>query len=173
MGEQYRVDLHELDSVVRKLKSLQGDMDEPSQKVKYSTSIPKSAFGSNFNEAAKIATAHDEMQNYMSQVVDASRAHQGIRGEGGAQPRRVRGPRAGDSLDDVRLRSRRQAKQQIDDQGGRSWPVGRWTPRATRRTPSRSTRSIGKKASSSSTTTSPFRSRTRTSITTGSTRCAR
>lgn len=71
MGEQYRVDLHELDSVVRKLKGLQGDMDEPNQKVKYSTSIPKSAFGSNFNEAAKIATAHDEMQNYMSQVVDA------------------------------------------------------------------------------------------------------
>ncbi|MEU7223169.1 hypothetical protein [Streptomyces chrestomyceticus] len=71
MGEQYRVDLHELDSVVRKLKGLQGDMDEPSQKVKYSTSIPKSAFGANFNEATKVAAAHDKMQDYMSQVVDA------------------------------------------------------------------------------------------------------
>ncbi|MEF3112709.1 hypothetical protein [Streptomyces chrestomyceticus] len=71
MGEQYRVDLHELDSVVRKLKGLQGDMDDPGQKVKYGTKVPKSAFGSNFNEAADIAAAHDEMQNYMSQVVDA------------------------------------------------------------------------------------------------------
>ncbi|MFH8347961.1 hypothetical protein [Streptomyces sp. NPDC018045] len=71
MGEQYRVDLHELDSVVRKLKGLQGDMDEPSQKVKYSTNVPKSAFGSNFNEAEKIAAAHDDMQHYMAQVVDA------------------------------------------------------------------------------------------------------
>ncbi|MFD7666154.1 hypothetical protein [Streptomyces sp. NPDC059788] len=71
MGEQYRVDLHELDSVVRKLKSLQGDMDEPSQKVKYSTSIPKSAFGVNFGEAERLGVAHDKMQNYMSQVVDA------------------------------------------------------------------------------------------------------
>ncbi|KWT62537.1 hypothetical protein AB0B21_06600 [Streptomyces rimosus] len=71
MSEQYRVDLHELDSVVRKLKGLQGDMDEPNQKVKYSTRIPKSAFGSNFNEATKIAAAHDDMQHYMTQVVDA------------------------------------------------------------------------------------------------------
>ncbi|KAA6214396.1 hypothetical protein CP973_35450 [Streptomyces albofaciens JCM 4342] len=71
MGEQYRVDLHELDSVVRKLKGLQGDMDEPGQKVKYGTNIPKSAFGSNFNEASELGQAHDKMQHYMTQVVDA------------------------------------------------------------------------------------------------------
>ncbi|MFH8406765.1 hypothetical protein ACH4FX_18505 [Streptomyces sp. NPDC018019] len=71
MGEQYKVDLHELDNVVRQLKRLQADMDEPSQKVKYSTTIPKSAFGSNFLEASELSTAHDDMQGYMAQTVKA------------------------------------------------------------------------------------------------------
>ncbi|MEV5598974.1 hypothetical protein [Streptomyces sp. NPDC052496] len=71
MGEQYKVDLHELDNVVRQLKRLQADMDEPSQKVKYSTTIPKSAFGSNFIEASDLSSAHDDMQDYMAQTVKA------------------------------------------------------------------------------------------------------
>ncbi|MFF8784160.1 hypothetical protein [Streptomyces sp. NPDC015125] len=71
MGEQFRVDLDELDSVVRKLKQLRGDMDKPSQKMKYSTAIPKSAFGSSFNEAESISASHDKMQEYMSQVITA------------------------------------------------------------------------------------------------------
>ncbi|MEU8782949.1 hypothetical protein [Streptomyces sp. NPDC048637] len=71
MGEQFKVDLDELDSVVRKLKQLRGDMDEPSQKVKYSTAIPKSAFGSSFDEAEKLAASHDKMQTYMTQVITA------------------------------------------------------------------------------------------------------
>ncbi|MFJ8671080.1 MULTISPECIES: hypothetical protein [unclassified Streptomyces] len=71
MGEQFKVDLDELDSVVRQLKRLQGDMDKPSQSVKYSTTIPKSAFGVNFIESGELASAHDDMQEYMSQVVHA------------------------------------------------------------------------------------------------------
>ncbi|MFH8568921.1 hypothetical protein [Streptomyces sp. NPDC017993] len=71
MGEQFRVDLDELDSVVRQLKHLRGDMDEPSQKVKYSTAIPKSAFGSKFDEAHELAESHDKMQHYMTQVITA------------------------------------------------------------------------------------------------------
>ncbi|WP_234317566.1 hypothetical protein [Streptomyces rimosus] len=71
VGEQYKVDLHELDNVVRQLKRLQGDMDEPSQKVKYSTTIPKTAFGKDFLEATDLSSAHDDMQEYMSQVVKA------------------------------------------------------------------------------------------------------
>ncbi|MEU5208028.1 hypothetical protein [Streptomyces sp. NPDC020742] len=71
MGEQYRVDLDELDGVVRRLKQLRGDMDEPSQKMKYSTAIHKSAFGSNFDEAKQIAESHDKMQQYMTQVINA------------------------------------------------------------------------------------------------------
>ncbi|MEU9120212.1 hypothetical protein AB0C96_10170 [Streptomyces sp. NPDC048506] len=71
MSERFKVDLDELDSVVRQLRHLRGDMDDPSQKVKYSTTIPKSAFGVNFIEAGKIGSAHDDMQNYMSQVIDA------------------------------------------------------------------------------------------------------
>ncbi|MFJ6746875.1 hypothetical protein ACIQNI_01585 [Streptomyces sp. NPDC091266] len=71
MGEQFKVDLDELDSVVRQLRRLQADMDKPSQKVKYSTAIPTSAFGVNFLESGKIAKAHDGMQEYMSEVVHA------------------------------------------------------------------------------------------------------
>ncbi|MCB5909541.1 hypothetical protein [Streptomyces pinistramenti] len=71
MGEQFKVDLDELDGVVRQLKHLQGDMDDPSQKIKYSTAIPKSAFGSDFLEATDISKAHDEMQSYMTEVITA------------------------------------------------------------------------------------------------------
>ncbi|UKY52295.1 hypothetical protein [Streptomyces inhibens] len=72
MAEQFKVDLDELDSVVRQLKHLRGDMDEPSQKMRYGTAIPKSAFGgADFLEAGELAKAHDDMQSYMSQVIDA------------------------------------------------------------------------------------------------------
>lgn len=71
MSKQFKVDLEELDSVVRQLKRLQADMDEPSQKMKYSTTIPKSAFGDNFIECGDLAGAHDKMQNYMTQVITA------------------------------------------------------------------------------------------------------
>lgn len=71
VGEKFQVDLDELDGVVRRLKHLQADMDEPNQKIKYSTTIPKSAFGIGFDEAEDISSAHDEMQNYMTQVIAA------------------------------------------------------------------------------------------------------
>ncbi|MFG2829034.1 hypothetical protein ACGFWI_16490 [Streptomyces sp. NPDC048434] len=71
MSERFKVDLDELDSVVRQLRHLRADMDEPSQKVKYSTTIPKSAFGQNFLEATDLAGAHDDMQTYMSDVINA------------------------------------------------------------------------------------------------------
>lgn len=71
MSERFKVDLDELDGVVRQLRRLRADMDEPSQKVKYSTTIPASAFGVDFLEAGKLAKAHDGMQEYMSQVINA------------------------------------------------------------------------------------------------------
>lgn len=71
MSERFKVDLDELDGVVRQLRRLRADMDEPSQKVKYSTTIPRSAFGSDFLEAGDLAGAHDGMQEYMSEVVNA------------------------------------------------------------------------------------------------------
>ncbi|WP_399086865.1 hypothetical protein ACGH2B_09210 [Streptomyces sp. BBFR2] len=46
-------------------------MDEPNEKIKYSTVIPKSAFGVNFNEAEDISSAHDKMHDYMAQVIAA------------------------------------------------------------------------------------------------------
>ncbi|MER7026672.1 MULTISPECIES: hypothetical protein [Streptomyces] len=71
MSEKFQVDLDELDGVVRRLKHLQADMDEPNEKIKYSTVIPKSAFGVDFDEAHDLSSAHDEMHNYMTQVITA------------------------------------------------------------------------------------------------------
>ncbi|MEU8681498.1 hypothetical protein [Streptomyces sp. NPDC048611] len=71
MGKHFKVDLDELDSVVRKLRHLQGDMDETGQKVEYGTNIPKSAFGVDFNEAEELSRAHDRMQGYLKDVVQA------------------------------------------------------------------------------------------------------
>ncbi|MEV5121625.1 hypothetical protein AB0K49_02265 [Streptomyces decoyicus] len=71
MGKHFKVDLDELDGVVRQLRHLQGDMDETGQKVKYGTNIPKSAFGVNFGEAEEVSGAHDRMQTYLKDVVKA------------------------------------------------------------------------------------------------------
>ncbi|MFG2093824.1 hypothetical protein [Streptomyces sp. NPDC048612] len=71
MSERFKVDLDELDSVVRQLRRLRADMDEPSQKVKYSTTLTKAAFGENFLEATDLGGAHDDMQTYMSDVIKA------------------------------------------------------------------------------------------------------
>ncbi|MET9291233.1 hypothetical protein [Streptomyces sp. NPDC003077] len=72
MADEYRVDLGELETVVRKLKDLQRDMDGPGQKVKYGTTLPQGAFGAgDFQEAHQLSASHDRMQSYMSQVVTA------------------------------------------------------------------------------------------------------
>ncbi|MER0482207.1 hypothetical protein ABR737_28375 [Streptomyces sp. Edi2] len=71
MGKHFKVDLDELDGVVRQLRSLQGDMAETSQKVEYGTNVPKSAFGVNFGEAEEVSRAHDRMQTYLKDVIKA------------------------------------------------------------------------------------------------------
>ncbi|MFI9047768.1 hypothetical protein [Streptomyces sp. NPDC053427] len=71
MAKHFKVDLDELDGVVRQLRRLQGDMDETGQKVEYGTNIPKSAFGVNFGEAEELSHAHDQMQTYLKDVVKA------------------------------------------------------------------------------------------------------
>ncbi|MFE6692140.1 hypothetical protein ACFVFQ_37470 [Streptomyces sp. NPDC057743] len=71
MTEQFRVDLEELDVVVRQLRHLQRDVEEPGQAVKYGTTLPTSAFGTGFDEAGKLAGAHDGMQAYMADVLGA------------------------------------------------------------------------------------------------------
>ncbi|MGP4002268.1 hypothetical protein [Streptomyces sp. 8N706] len=67
--KQYRVDLSELDGVVKRLRALDKDMDEPCSKVGYGTSISKTALGVNFGEAEDLTSAHDEMQTYMDQTL--------------------------------------------------------------------------------------------------------
>ncbi|MGW8551385.1 hypothetical protein [Streptomyces tubercidicus] len=71
MGKHFKVDLDELDGVVRQLRGLQHDMNEIGQKVGYGTNVPKSAFGVNFDEAEEVSRAHDRMQTYLKDVVKA------------------------------------------------------------------------------------------------------
>ncbi|BCK69052.1 hypothetical protein CP981_24195 [Streptomyces platensis] len=71
MGKHFKVDLDELDGVVRQLRHLQHDMNETGQNVEYGTNIPKSAFGINFGEAEEVSHAHDRMQTYLKDVVKA------------------------------------------------------------------------------------------------------
>ncbi|MEU1854075.1 hypothetical protein ABZ499_33650 [Streptomyces sp. NPDC019990] len=46
MSNGMRVDLSELDNVIRKLNGLLSDMDKANTKAKYETEIPSTAFGS-------------------------------------------------------------------------------------------------------------------------------
>lgn len=73
MGKHFKVDLDELDGVVRQLRHLQHDMSETGQNVEYGTNVPKSAFGVNFGEADDVSHAHDRMQTYLKDVVKALR----------------------------------------------------------------------------------------------------
>lgn len=67
--DQYRVDLSELDGVVKRLKRLDKQMDGPAEKAKYGVTIPKGALGSNFIESTDLSSAHDEMEAYMDKTV--------------------------------------------------------------------------------------------------------
>lgn len=67
--DQYRVDLSELDGIVKRLRHLDKQMDGPSEKAKYGVAIPKSALGTGFLESTDLSNAHDEMETYMDQTM--------------------------------------------------------------------------------------------------------
>lgn len=61
MSTGMRVDLSELDNVIRKLNGLLSDMDKANTKAKYETDIPSTAFGSmKFLESNELHTAHQD-----------------------------------------------------------------------------------------------------------------
>ncbi|MYW69559.1 hypothetical protein GTY65_36655 [Streptomyces sp. SID8379] len=66
MADGYEVDLDALDQVVKELNQVLKDMGGPKRKAAYSTYVPKAALG-NFDEAQKLADAHDAMKTRIEQ----------------------------------------------------------------------------------------------------------
>ncbi|WP_405724252.1 hypothetical protein OG607_18240 [Streptomyces sp. NBC_01537] len=70
MADQYRVDLSELDSTIKKLNNVINSLGETSSHTKYGTQLPKGALGHGFDEAADLAQAHAEMKAHLEEIVD-------------------------------------------------------------------------------------------------------
>lgn len=68
-GDGYKVDLSALDNVIRKLNGVIGDLGKASADTKHKTYLPKGALGVGFDEAEKLTAAHDDMKNYLEDVV--------------------------------------------------------------------------------------------------------
>jgi len=65
-----RVDLSQLDDVIRKLNGLLSDMDKANTKAKYETDIPSSAFGSEkFLESNELHNAHQKQKTRIENII--------------------------------------------------------------------------------------------------------
>ncbi|WP_404816706.1 hypothetical protein [Streptomyces thermolineatus] len=70
MADQYRVDLSELDSVVKKLNGVLKDVQDTKGKAKSETYLPPGALGSGFEEAEKLESAHVSMKGQIESIID-------------------------------------------------------------------------------------------------------
>lgn len=70
MSNGMRVDLSELDNVIRKLNGLLSDMDKANTKAKYETDIPSTAFGSmKFLESNELHSAHQKQKTRIEKII--------------------------------------------------------------------------------------------------------
>ena len=70
MSNGMRVDLSELDNVIRKLNGLLSDMDKANTKAKYETDIPSTAFGSmKFLESNELHSAHQDQKTRIETII--------------------------------------------------------------------------------------------------------
>jgi hypothetical protein len=70
MSNGMRVDLSELDNVIRKLNGLLSDMDAANTKAKYETDIPSTAFGSmKFLESNELHAAHQKQKIRIENII--------------------------------------------------------------------------------------------------------
>jgi uncharacterized coiled-coil protein SlyX len=70
VGDQYRVDLSELDSTITKLNKVIGELGRTTSTARHSTHLPAGALGSGFQEATELAQAHTEMKAHLEEIVD-------------------------------------------------------------------------------------------------------
>lgn len=70
MSNGMRVDLSELDNVIRKLNGLLSDMDKANTKAKYETDIPSTAFGSmEFKESNVLHKATQDQKTKIENLI--------------------------------------------------------------------------------------------------------
>ncbi|QMV21169.1 hypothetical protein GQS52_04580 [Streptomyces sp. SCUT-3] len=70
MADQYRVDLSELDSVVKKLNGVLKEVQDTKGKAKSETYLPPGALGTGFAEARNLETAHVSMKDQIEAIID-------------------------------------------------------------------------------------------------------
>jgi hypothetical protein len=70
MGDQYKVDLSELEGTITKLNGVIRQLGQANSSAKYSTYLPHGALGSGFQEAEELAKAHTEMKAHIEEIVD-------------------------------------------------------------------------------------------------------
>ncbi|MFF4343362.1 hypothetical protein ACFY00_25950 [Kitasatospora sp. NPDC001540] len=66
MADGYRVNTDELEAVVKRLRTIQQNMAQTSDRSRYGTVASESDFGSNFAQAANLHTAHQRMQDWLT-----------------------------------------------------------------------------------------------------------
>lgn len=69
MADQYKVDLSELEGTISKLNRIISRLDKAESDTKSDTYLPPGALGTGFDEARKLAHAHEEMKTHIQDVV--------------------------------------------------------------------------------------------------------
>ncbi|MGK4581064.1 hypothetical protein [Kitasatospora sp. HPMI-4] len=68
MSDGFRVDIDELEAVVKRLRALQQNLGQTANKSKYNTVVARSDFGGDFAEAQALYTAHDQLQQFLART---------------------------------------------------------------------------------------------------------
>jgi hypothetical protein len=69
VSDGYRVNTDELEAVVRRLRTLQQNINQTGTKSKYEAVVSRNDLGGEFAEAGKLYQAHDSMQGFLSRVI--------------------------------------------------------------------------------------------------------
>ncbi|PLW71806.1 hypothetical protein GQS52_06920 [Streptomyces sp. SCUT-3] len=70
MADQYKVDLDELDEVVRSINKVLRAMEQTKGKTAHQTYLPDGALGKDFTEARELKQAHDNMKSWLEGLTD-------------------------------------------------------------------------------------------------------
>ncbi|MDX2645268.1 hypothetical protein PV341_17200 [Streptomyces sp. PA03-1a] len=69
MSDQYKVDLSELEDTITKLNGVISQLGVANVCAKNDTYLPPGALGAGFDEAEKLARAHEDMKTHIESVV--------------------------------------------------------------------------------------------------------
>ncbi|WP_371497307.1 hypothetical protein OG871_15175 [Kitasatospora sp. NBC_00374] len=69
MADGFRVNTDELEAVVRRLRTIQQNMSQTSEKSRYGTAVAREDFGVNFSHATALYDAHDNMHRFLNETI--------------------------------------------------------------------------------------------------------